>query len=111
MSVKNIIITVLIILLIIVVGAYIYLVYQNENFQKDRLDYIDKKEKELDEKEKQLMPSETCSIKLTEYNNSINKINSVVEDLITEIKNIKNNNVLQENIIIATENILPSEIK
>lgn len=59
---------------------YYKLLKSRNDFEKDRLNYIESKEKELDAKEKEINAIEQCSIKVTNLENIINNIKSALND-------------------------------
>lgn len=78
--IEIIIIIVLIITLVYLSWNYYKLVKSRNDFEKDRLNYIESKEKELDAKEKEINAIEQCSIKVSNLENIINTIKSALND-------------------------------
>ncbi len=97
MLIKNIIITVLTLLLIIVVCFYSYLASQMQDYEKERLEYIINKENELNQKENQIAAGQTCKVKLSECEISKKHINSILDELTRKKNNILTESVEQEN--------------
>ncbi len=75
MILKNTIITILIILLLITIYFYYNLSSNMMDYQKERLQYIEKKEKEIKEIENKLGSLNECAKDLENCTNTIDKIN------------------------------------
>jgi len=74
--IKNTIIVILLLLLLITFYAYMCLSSNMIDFQKERMEHIVKKEKELKHKEQKLVSMQECNDNLNKYKLLINKITS-----------------------------------
>jgi cell division protein YceG involved in septum cleavage len=79
--VKNIIIFILLLLLIITICSYYYVSCNVIAFKKDRMEFINNKEIEIEKKEKQLLITQQCNQELIKYKKIINDINNLIFNL------------------------------
>lgn len=85
-SIKNIIIIILIILLIVTLYSYFYLSNKMINFEAERLNYISIKEIEFKDIDRKLTYNKTCANELEKCKQSVEKINSVIDELTGKTK-------------------------
>lgn len=76
--IKNTIIVILLLLLIITFYAYLCLSNNMTNFQKERMEYIYKKEADIKQKEQSL-------VSLTECNNNMNKYKDIIKKVSSDL--------------------------
>jgi len=74
--IKNTIIVILLILLLITLYAYSCLSSSMVDFKKERLEYILKKEKELNDKEEKLVSTEICNQNMEKYKSLLIRISN-----------------------------------
>ncbi len=98
--IKNIIIGILVILLLITILSYYYLTTRKSTYQSDRIKYINKKEEELDELEKNISSYESCAEQNTKYKYSLLQIKNILNSIGDDDLSIMSGNdseMLQEN--------------
>jgi hypothetical protein len=74
--IKNTIIVILLLLLLITFYAYLCLSNNMMDYQKERMEHILQKEKELKDKESKLISLGECNDNMNKYKNIINKLSS-----------------------------------
>jgi hypothetical protein len=79
--IKIAIIIILILLLVVTLYSYYCLSSKMINFEKSRLEYILKREEELNHKEQQIKVVTECSSKNDSYQEAIKNINGIIEKL------------------------------
>jgi len=100
--IKNTIIVILLLLLLITFYAYICLSNNMTDFQKERLEYVLKKENEITQKEQKLATLAECNENMNKYKNIIGKLstdltrtvddfNQIVKFINQTSKNMNNN--------------------
>ena len=86
--IKNTIIIILLLLLLITFYAYMCLSTNMMDFQKERMEHIIKKEKEIKEKERKLLSMGECNDNLHKYKNMIGRITTDISRTSHELNNL-----------------------
>ena len=86
--IKNTIIIILLLLLLITFYAYMCLSTNMMDFQKERMEHIIKKEKEIKEKERKLLSMGECNDNLHKYQNMIGRITTDISRTSHELNNL-----------------------
>ena len=86
--IKNTIIIILLLLLLITFYAYMCLSTNMMDFQKERMEHIIKKEKEIKEKERKLLSMGECNDNLHKYQNMIGRITTDISRTSYELNNL-----------------------
>lgn len=97
--IKNIIIVILVILLVIIIASYYYLTNKKNSYQNDRMNYINKKEAELNGLEKSINSFVSCSEQNEKYKYSLAQIKDIVSSLDTDdVMSVKDSEMSSEDI-------------
>jgi uncharacterized membrane protein affecting hemolysin expression len=78
---KNIIIIALLIMLIVTIFVYVNMTYNMNNYQKERLAYALKKEKEIKNNSVKLIDKQVCNEKLQTCTTQLNKNNNAINEI------------------------------
>lgn len=102
--IKNTIIVILLLLLLITFYAYMCLSGNMVDFQKERMEYIVKKEAEIKSREHKLLTTEECNNNLNKYKTMINKVSTDLEKVSTDINNLTKYTAQVENEMTGKHN-------
>lgn len=112
--IKNTIIVILLLLLLITFYAYMCLSSNMIDFQKERMEHIVKKEKELKHKEQKLVSMQECNDNLNKYKSLLNRITSDLTKTTNEMNILSKyanqaNNSINNDVGKSTQLVQPNQ--